>query len=108
MRERLPRRFSAYRQQRCQIAAMQVLDASYPSSMEDDLFDDHATAVFDAQLLEAVELVNMDLKQQTRQVVLLGCGLDTRPYRHVSSPANAFCNHCSLTHGLAALLLATM
>ena len=73
---------------------MQVLDASYPSNIEDDLFDDTATAVFDAQLLEAIELVNMDLKQQTRQVVLLGCGLDTRPYRHVFSPAHAFCHRC--------------
>jgi hypothetical protein len=49
-----------------------------------DAFDDIATAFLDEQLLTAVQMVNMDLEQETRQVVLVGCGLDTRPYRQVS------------------------
>ena len=50
-------------------------------SGNDDSFDNVATAFLDNQLLEAINLVNMDLDQETRQVVLVGCGLDTRPYR---------------------------
>lgn len=40
-----------------------------------------ATRYIDEQLLTALNLVNMDLKQEYRQVVLLGCGMDTRPFR---------------------------
>lgn len=58
------------------------VDASLPDiSSEDEEFDNIATAFMDEQLLQAINLVNMDLEQETRQVVLLGCGLDTRPYR---------------------------
>lgn len=57
-------------------------EASLPEGLEEeDAFDDTATAFLDEQLLTAVSLVNMDLEQETRQVVLVGCGLDTRPYR---------------------------
>ncbi|CAL8470654.1 g10196 [Coccomyxa elongata] len=60
----------------------QLVDASLPDiSSEDEEFDNIATAFMDEQLLKAINLVNMDLEQETRQVVLLGCGLDTRPYR---------------------------
>jgi len=43
-----------------------------------------ATAFIDEQLLTALGLVNMDMDEEYRQVVLLGCGLDTRPYRSAS------------------------
>lgn len=46
-------------------------------------FDDLATKFVDESLATAVGLVNMDLRQEYRQVVLLGCGMDTRPYRYV-------------------------
>ena len=45
-----------------------------------------ATAFIDEQLLTALGLVNMDMKEEYRQLVLLGCGLDTRPYRFHQSP----------------------
>lgn len=35
----------------------------------------------DEQLLQAVDIANMDLRQEYQQVVLLGCGFDTRPFR---------------------------
>lgn len=40
-----------------------------------------ATKFLDDMALQAVGLVNMDLGQEYRQVVLLGDGMDTRPYR---------------------------
>ncbi|KAK9819621.1 hypothetical protein WJX72_000343 [[Myrmecia] bisecta] len=48
--------------------------------------DEVATAFLDRQLLTAVSLVNMDLRQEYRQVVLVGCGMDTRPFRLVWPP----------------------
>ena len=65
----------------------QDIDLSFPSNAEDDDFDNLATALLDTKLLEAVQLINMDLKQETRQVILLGCGLDTRPHRYADLPA---------------------
>lgn len=63
-------------------ALVEQVVASLPEiSSEDEEFDNIATAFMDEQLLQAINLVNMDLEQETRQVVLLGCGLDTRPYR---------------------------
>ena len=47
----------------------------------DAAFDIAATKFVDEQMLTAVGLVNMDMKEEYRQVVLLGCGMDTRPYR---------------------------
>lgn len=44
-------------------------------------FDDVATAFLDHSLATAVGMVNMDLQQEYRQIVLVSCGLDTRPYR---------------------------
>ncbi len=40
-----------------------------------------ATKFLDDMALQAVGLVNMDLGQEYRQVVLFGDGMDTRPYR---------------------------
>ena len=62
----------------------QEVEVPLPGNAEDDDFDHLATALLDTRLLEAVQLINMDLKQETRQVVLLGCGLDTRPHRHAT------------------------
>ena len=45
------------------------------------VLDAVATRYIDEQLLKGLSLVNMDLKQEYRQVVLVGCGMDTRPYR---------------------------
>ena len=59
---------------------MQEVDTSLPQS-DGSSFDDIATAFLDERLLEALDNVDMELKQETRQVVLLGCGLDTRPHR---------------------------
>ncbi len=61
---------------------------SLPEAIELDGFDDLATAFLDQQLLAAIDSVDMQLKQEVRQVVLLGCGLDTRPFR------SAFLGHC--------------
>ena len=74
----------------------QEIDPSLPSNAEDDGFDNLATALLDTKLLEAVQLVNMDLQQETRQVVLVGCGLDTRPHRHVDTvpPVCISCGLC--------------
>ena len=73
----------------------QDIDLSFPSNAEDDDFDNLATALLDTKLLEAVQLINMDLKQETRQVVLLGCGLDSRPHRHAEHPlACIWCISC--------------
>ena len=49
-------------------------------------FDDLATRFVDDSLATAIGLVNMDLRQEYRQVVLLGCGMDTRPYRCTEVP----------------------
>ncbi len=57
------------------------VDALPEMIFADEAFDNLATAFLDDQLLEVINLVNMDLDQETRQVVLVGCGLDTRPYR---------------------------
>lgn len=40
-----------------------------------------AISFLDDQLLQAVDIVNMDLKKEYQQVVLLGCGFDSRPFR---------------------------
>lgn len=64
----------------------QEVEPSLPANAQEDEFDNLATALLDVKLLEAVQLINMDLKQETRQVVLLGCGLDTRPHRHAYRP----------------------
>lgn len=79
-------------------ACSQEVDPSFPDNAaagaeDDDPFDDVATAFFDTQLQEAVQLINMDLQQETRQVVLLGCGLDTRPCRCLIP-----CIPCSFFH----------
>ena len=74
---------------------LQDNNPSFPSNEEGNSLDDLATAIFDSQLLEAVQLINMDLKQETRQVVLLGCGLDSRPHRHAEQPlACIWCISC--------------
>lgn len=44
-------------------------------------YDILATKFLDDMALQAVGLVNMDLGQEYRQVVLFGDGMDTRPYR---------------------------
>ncbi|CAL5220268.1 g2249 [Coccomyxa viridis] len=59
----------------------QEVEPPLPGNAEEDDFDNLATALLDTRLLEAVQLINMDLEQETRQVILLGCGLDTRPHR---------------------------
>ena len=56
-------------------------DQVLPERTELDEFHDAATAFLDEQLLTAVDTVDMHLKQETCQVVLVGCGLDTRPFR---------------------------
>ena len=43
--------------------------------------DDVAVRFVDDAVLSALSLVNMDLRQEYRQAVLLGCGLDSRPFR---------------------------
>ena len=40
-----------------------------------------ATRFVDDAVLSALSIVNMDLQQDYRQAVLLGCGMDTRPFR---------------------------
>ena len=40
-----------------------------------------ATRFVDDAVLSALSIVNMDLRQDYRQAVLLGCGMDTRPFR---------------------------
>ncbi len=67
------------------LAVWQV-EPPLPGNAEEDDFDNLATALLDTKLLEAVQLINMDLKQETRQVILLGCGLDTRPHRYAYKP----------------------
>ena len=42
-----------------------------------------ATRFVDDAVLSALSIVNMDLQQDYRQAVLLGCGMDTRPFRSV-------------------------
>ena len=49
-------------------------------------FDDLATRFIDDSLATAAGLVNMDLRQDYRQIVLLGCGMDSRPYRCACMP----------------------
>ncbi|KAK9798150.1 hypothetical protein WJX73_010549 [Symbiochloris irregularis] len=44
-------------------------------------FDDLATRFIDDSLATAIGLMNMDLRQEYRQIVLLGCGMDSRPFR---------------------------
>ena len=66
---------------------------------EEEKDDVLATAYIDEQLLVALGLVNMDLKQEYRQVILLGCGFDTRPYRctiHSREASNTFKKHASI------------
>jgi hypothetical protein len=41
-----------------------------------------ATAFLDQQLLQCADYMNMDTKEFYQQVVLVGPGLDTRPFRH--------------------------
>ena len=41
-----------------------------------------ATRFVDDAVLSALSIVNMDLQQDYRQAVLLGCGMDTRPFRY--------------------------
>ena len=59
--------------------------------MPEDLdgFDDMATAFLDEQLLTAIDTVDMQLQQEVRQIVMVGCGLDTRPFRFTTSMAHA-------------------
>ncbi|KAK9838883.1 hypothetical protein WJX74_005154 [Apatococcus lobatus] len=44
-------------------------------------WDTVATRFLDDQLSQGIDIVNMELEEDYRQVVLLGCGMDTRPYR---------------------------
>lgn len=55
--------------------------AAAAASPSDRDADAAATAYLDEQLLRGVDIVNMDIRQEYRQVVLLGCGMDTRPFR---------------------------
>ena len=52
-------------------------------------FDDITTAFLDEQLLTAIDTVDMQLKQEVRQIVLVGCGLDTRPFRSAADMTHA-------------------
>lgn len=61
-----------------------------PDAAATAALDAIATHYIDGQLLTALGIVNMDLRQEYRQAVLLGPGLDTRPHRraclHHSAP----------------------
>ena len=47
----------------------------------------------DDAVLSALSLVNMENNQEYRQAVLLGCGLDSRPYRcALMLPSHATCS----------------
>lgn len=59
---------------------------------EEEQHDVAATAYIDQQVLTALDLVDLDLKKEYRQVVLLGCGFDTRPYRCVTSDKSSHTN----------------
>jgi hypothetical protein len=66
-----------------------LMPVSYRDSTGEAAMDVEATAVIDEQLLTALGLVNMEnmrMKEEYRQVVLLGCGLDTRPFRCCPHP----------------------
>ena len=45
-----------------------------------------ATLFLDTQLLRMLDSVEPEVKQDFNQVVLVGDGMDTRPFRWVSSP----------------------
>ena len=64
-----------------QVSLHQQGEQVLPEGADLDGFHDAATAFLDEQLLSTVDMVDMQLKQETRQVVLVGCGLDTRPFR---------------------------
>jgi hypothetical protein len=57
----------------------------------EDVYERHmlATAFLDQQLLRWASMVNVDLKQGYQQVVLVGPGLDTRPFRSAAIPGLA-------------------
>lgn len=83
----------------CCIQSDESLD-SLPEAIELDSFDDLATAFLDQQLLAAIDTVDMQLKQEVRQVVLLGCGLDTRPFRSalLGLCMSMLCGHAAAAH----------
>ena len=52
-----------------------------------------ATLFLDTQLLRMLDSVEPEVRQEFNQVVLLGDGMDTRPFRWVTSRTRQGCPH---------------
>lgn len=75
-------------------------DDGTPAAPPADTWDDLVTLWCDGQLQRAVALVCDETHEECRQAVMLGPGLDSRPFRHAPLPRECMQVYAFLRCGL--------